>query len=130
MAGEPGTDGFNLQRFRPYLRLLALARLDPRLAAKLDASDVVQQTMLEAHRDRADFRGTTSGEWAAWLRRILARNLANALRDFRRDRRDIAREQALEALLVKSSLRVEAWLAAAESSPSARAEAAEEQARL
>src|SRR5262249_9269140 len=102
MPTEPASDGFDLERFRPYVRLLARAGLDPRLAAKLDASDVVQQTMLEAHRDRAEFRGSTSGEWAAWLRQILVRNLANALRDFRRDRRDISREKALEALLAKS----------------------------
>ena len=52
--------------------------------------------------------------------------LANALRDFRRDRRDVNREQALEA----SSARVEAWLAAEQSSPSERAERSEEAARL
>src|SRR5581483_6070849 len=123
-------DGSDLEGFRDYLRLLARARLDPRLAAKLDPSDVVQQTLLEAHKERAAFRGQTRGDLAAWLRQILARNLANALRDFRRDRRDVARERALDAIAQDSSARVEAWLAAEQSSPSARAERQEEAARL
>jgi RNA polymerase sigma-70 factor (ECF subfamily) len=123
-------DGLDLDGFRDYLRLLARARLDPRLAAKLDPSDVVQQTLLEAHKERAAFRGGTRAEMAAWLRQILARNLANALRDFRRDKRDLARERALEAIVADSSARVEAWLAAEQSSPGDRAERQEEAARL
>ncbi len=123
-------DGLDLEGFRDYLRLLARARLDPRLAAKLDPSDLVQQTLLEAHKERAAFRGGTRAELAAWLRQILARNLANALRDFRREKRDLARERALEALIEDSSARVEAWLAAEQSSPSDRAERQEEGARL
>src|SRR6516225_5694382 len=88
-------DGPDLEAFRTYLRLLARAGLDPRLQAKLDPSDIVQQTLLEAHKDLADFRGQSPEELRAWLRQVLARNLVNALRDFRRDKRDVAREQAL-----------------------------------
>ena len=50
------------ERFRSYLLLLARVRLDPRLRPKFDASDVVQQTLLEAHRDLAQFRGRTVAE--------------------------------------------------------------------
>src|SRR5262249_47497652 len=76
------------------------------------------------------FHGRTREELAAWLRQILARNLANALRDFRRDKRDVAREQALEDLAAASSAQVEAWLAAEQSSPSQRAERKEETTRV
>jgi RNA polymerase sigma-70 factor (ECF subfamily) len=124
------TDASDLERYRCYLRLLARARLDPRLRAKLDPSDVVQQTMLEAYQGLDGFRGRTAEEMAGWLRQILARNLANALRDFRRDRRDVAREQALDGLVDDSSARIDAWLAAEQSSPSARAERQEEALRL
>jgi RNA polymerase sigma-70 factor (ECF subfamily) len=96
--------------FRDYLRLLARAQLNPRLQAKLDASDLVQQTLLEAHRDFARFRGSNSGELAAWLRQILARNLANVARDLGRDKRDVSREMSLEQGLAQSSLRLEASL--------------------
>jgi RNA polymerase sigma-70 factor (ECF subfamily) len=124
------TDASELERYRCYLRLLAQARLDPRLRSKIDPSDMVQQTLLEAYQGLDGFRGRSPEELAGWLRQILARNLANALRDFRRDRRDVAREQDLEALLRDSSLRVEAWLVAEQSSPSHRAERQEDALRL
>ena len=115
-------DEFAVERFRPYLRLLARARLDPLLRGKLDASDIVQQTLLEAHQGRGQFRGHTTGELAAWLRQILARNLANAVRDLRRDKRDVARERSLEAALEQSASALEAWLADEQSSPSRKAD--------
>ena len=67
-----------------YLAALARINLDPRLQSKLDPSDVVQQTMLQAHRALREFRGTTDAEMAAWLRQILARNLTHAIRDLQR----------------------------------------------
>jgi RNA polymerase sigma-70 factor (ECF subfamily) len=106
-----------LPEFRDYLRLLARAQLDPRLQAKFDASDLVQQTLLEAHRDVAQFHGTTRAEMAVWLRRILARNLANAVRDLGREKRDVSREESLERRLEESSVRLESWLADAGLSP-------------
>jgi RNA polymerase sigma-70 factor (ECF subfamily) len=130
MSPDARPDGGNLERYRSYLRLLARARLDPRLHAKLDPSDLVQQTLLEAYQGLDGFRGQTPEEMAAWLRQILARNLANALRDFQREKRDIAREQALEAQAQDSSARIEAWLAAEQSSPSAGLQRQEAAARL
>jgi RNA polymerase sigma-70 factor (ECF subfamily) len=127
---DPDADGRGLEQFRDYLRLLARLRLDPRLRAKLDPSDVVQQTLLEAHKGLAQFRGRTLAERAAWLRQILARNLANAVRDLTRDRRDVNRERSLEAAVEESASRLEAWLAAEQSSPSERAERGEEAVRL
>jgi RNA polymerase sigma-70 factor (ECF subfamily) len=115
-----------LERFRSYLQLLARLHLDPRLRGKLDASDVVQQTLLQAHQAQEQFRGQTDGEQAAWLRQIMARNLAHAVRDFGRGKRDLAREQSLDAALDASSARLEAWLAAEQSSPSQRAERKEQ----
>jgi RNA polymerase sigma-70 factor (ECF subfamily) len=113
---------FRLERFRDYLRLLAELHLDRRLQAKLDASDVVQQTLLEAHRDLDKFRGQTEEELAAWLRQTLVHNLANAARDFGRDKRDVRRERSLEDSIGHSSYRLEAWLASGDSSPSHRAD--------
>ena len=49
---------------------------------KVDASDLVQETMLEAHRDFERFRGGTEQEWLAWLKRILARNAADFVRRY------------------------------------------------
>jgi RNA polymerase sigma-70 factor (ECF subfamily) len=105
-------------------------RLDARLRSKLDASDVVQQTLLEAHAGQAQFRGQSVGEQAAWLRRILARNLANAVRDLGRAKRDVGLERSIEASVNESASRLEAWLAAEQSSPSQRAERQEQAVRL
>jgi RNA polymerase sigma-70 factor (ECF subfamily) len=127
MTDHPSAEReLDLHRYRDYLLLLARTQLDPRLRARLDPSDIVQQSLLEAHACSAQFRGTTSGELAAWLRRILAHNLANALRDLGRAKRDIAREQSLEEAIDQSSARLEAWLQADQDSPSAHAEQGEQ----
>lgn len=118
MDADAKGDDRPLEVYRDYLLLLARARVGGRLRAKLDPSDVVQQTLLEAHRDRAQLRGDDP---APWLRQILARNIANAARDLGRARRDVARERSLEAALDESSARLEAFLAADESSPSFKA---------
>jgi RNA polymerase sigma-70 factor (ECF subfamily) len=81
---------------RNYLKVVARAQVESGLQAKVDASDVVQQTLLEAYRDFRNFRGSTEAEWLAWLRRILAHNAANFVRHYRgTDKRQAGREVAL-----------------------------------
>jgi RNA polymerase sigma-70 factor, ECF subfamily len=119
-----------VEQYTDYLRLLARLHLAPQLRGKLDASDVVQKTVLLAHAKRDQFRGRTEGEWVGWLRAILARNLAGALREFGAAGRDIHRERSIEAGLEASVSRVEQWLAADQSSPSQRASRHEQLVRL
>ena len=90
----------------------------------------MQQTLLEAFQKRDQFRGATDAERAAWLRRILAHNLADALRAFGRDKRDLDRERSLEESLRASSLRLERWLATGDASPSEQVERQERAIRL
>lgn len=83
---------------RSYLVVLARAQIDARMQGKVDASDVVQQTMLEAHRDFARFQGGTGQEWLAWLRRILSHNAADLIRRYRGTaKRQAGREVAIAA---------------------------------
>src|SRR5437762_6606835 len=104
--GEPAESAAGwerpLERYRAYLHLLARLHLAPQLRGKLDPSDVVQQTLLQAHEKRGQFRGQGEGARAAWLRAILANNLGEAVRRFTRQQRDVALERSLEGTLADS----------------------------
>src|SRR4051812_26573615 len=75
--GGPADVWSLLALYRDYLTRLAAARMPPGLRAKAGPSDLVQDTLLEAHRDFARFRGRTEAEWLGWLRRILVHNLGH-----------------------------------------------------
>ena len=68
---------------RSYLGIVARSQVETWLRAKVDASDLVQETMLEAFRDFERFGGNSEQEWLAWLRRILAHNVADFVRRYR-----------------------------------------------
>jgi RNA polymerase sigma-70 factor (ECF subfamily) len=123
-------DDWALDRYSQYLRLLARLNLDHRLSAKLDASDIVQQTLLQAHEHKDQFRGQSEAELIGWLRTILANNLACAARRFATEARDLGRERSLQDSLNESSVRLEGLLAAEQSSPSERVMRVEELVRL
>jgi len=107
-----------LDRFRGYLTVLARTHLGSRYDRRVDASDIVQMTLLEAHQKRAHFRGDTRTEMAGWLRTMLVHNVADAVRAMERDKRDIRRERSLETEISDSFSRAHDWLAADHTSPS------------
>ncbi len=110
-----------LEDFRAYLRLLARLQFDQQLQGKVDLSGVVQQTLWEAHQHLRDRPPAEAADLPPLLRRLLANNLADEARKAGALKRDAAREQSLEAL-ERSSVRLEAFLAAEQSSPDERAE--------
>lgn len=76
--GDSQAKGELLDRFRPYLNVIAQRLLDERLKGRMDFSDVVQATYLEASRDFDSFRGESIESFLAWLRNILRHNISTA----------------------------------------------------
>lgn len=116
MFQGPAEVGEQLEGYRAYLDLLARAQLPAALRSQLGSSDIVQQTLLQAHRKRDQFHGRSEGEFRAWLRAILARLVVDAAR--RHGLKQPGRAQSLERALEESSQRLEQWLASEGSSPS------------
>jgi RNA polymerase sigma-70 factor (ECF subfamily) len=130
MAQPANASGPQVERFREYLCVLARAHVHPRHPSRIEASDLVQQTLLEACQEQNQFRGQSDAELAAWLKQMLVHNLADALRGCDRAKRDVRRERSLEARIEDSFSRAEDWLAATQSSPSQQAIRIEELLRL
>ena len=116
------------ERYRGYLLFLARQHAAADLRGKLDPSGVVQQTLLEAHAAAEQLAGLDSQRRLAWLRTALARNLADEAKRFRAGKRDAGRERPID--VDASASRLEAWLAAEQSSPSQQADRAEQLLRL
>jgi RNA polymerase sigma-70 factor (ECF subfamily) len=97
-AGSRDALGQVLENYRAYLLLIANRELDPEIRAKGGASDLVQETFLEAQRDFGRFQGTTGGQLQAWLQEILQHNVANFVRHYRYTaKRAVGREVRLDA---------------------------------
>jgi RNA polymerase sigma-70 factor (ECF subfamily) len=105
-------------QYEPYLRMLARTQARKAYQAKLGASDMVQQVMLQAVQGLDGFRGGTEAEFRGWLRKILAHHLCHLDRDMHRDKRDVRREQSMEQKLAASSMRLEGLLAGDGPTPS------------
>jgi RNA polymerase sigma-70 factor (ECF subfamily) len=121
--GEPAGLDELARRYRDDLLSLARRQLGPRLQGRFDASDVVQQALLEAVRALTAFRGGSEAELAAWLRGLLPRVLAHEVRRHAGSQlRDVRREVGPE---VQADL-----LAAEQTTPSQAADRAEQQGHL
>jgi RNA polymerase sigma-70 factor (ECF subfamily) len=119
-----------LQQYRNYLVVLAATQIEKRLQPRVSPSDVVQETMLRAHKNFGQFRGTTEQELLAWLRQILVNNLAKFVEQHMlAARRDVRREVSIERLgaaLEQSTIQLAALLPDAEKTPSMAVEQREE----
>jgi RNA polymerase sigma-70 factor (ECF subfamily) len=96
-AGAADALGQVLEACRGYLLTIAQRELDPALQAKGGASDLVQNTLLDAFQDFGQFQGGTEDDLLQWLRRLLLNNLTDFTRRYRAtDKRQVAREVPLE----------------------------------
>ena len=121
-SGDQDSVGELLGVYRDYLLGIAVARLDPRIRARCNPSDVVQETLLEAFRDFHQFRGGLEREFLAWIRQILANNLARMVEiHLLTDKRDLRRERRIEPVTNASGSRLENrdhWFTDSGASPS------------
>jgi RNA polymerase sigma-70 factor (ECF subfamily) len=96
--GRPDALGQLLQGYRLYLLRIAHSAVPAGLVAKASSSDVVQDTLLRALANFADFRGETLAELQCWLRTILLNEVGRLTRRYQAtDKRQVDREVALPA---------------------------------
>ena len=119
--GSDGARGALLDLYRPYLYLLARVHIDRRIQAKLDDSDLVQDTVLQAHRNLTEFNGQTEAELTQWLRQIMVRVSIEKSRHYTRQRRDVRLEERLQGELNRSSMEIGRALVSPGSSPTQKA---------
>jgi RNA polymerase sigma-70 factor (ECF subfamily) len=118
-TGDGQSLGALLATHERYLKLLADVQLGQRLRRKVDASDIVQETFLEAHRGIQRFEGSTGEQLVAWLKTILAARLANTMRHYVGTKaRDVRLEEQIGQSIEQSSISLQTMLADPHSSPS------------
>jgi RNA polymerase sigma-70 factor (ECF subfamily) len=129
LGGDQAALGRLLEAQRRALHRLAERQLEGRIAARVDASDVIQQTFLEAHRSFPQFDGQDARDLAAWLKGILDHKVATAIRDHTLlQKRNLSRERSLDDSQGGAPLKQ--GLHAGHSSPSQKAIRGEEEERL
>jgi RNA polymerase sigma-70 factor (ECF subfamily) len=69
-----------LERYRGYLRRMVAVRLDRRLTARVDASDVVQETLVEAARRLDDYLRDRPIPFYGWLRQLAGERIVDTHR--------------------------------------------------
>ncbi len=104
--GDKIAIGLMLEWYCNYLTILASTQLDNRLRRRVSPSDLVQETMMAAHRDFGDFRGGSERELIGWLRQILIHRLHHAIDEHvKAGKRDIRREVSMENIHAPSIAR-------------------------
>ena len=117
--GDEAAFAHLLALYRNYLAVLARVHIDQQLQSKADRSDLVQETLMQAHKDFHQFRGSSEAELIAWLRKIMATKGAKLARRFYgTQRRDVQLERRLGEDLERSASAIETALADSALSPS------------
>jgi RNA polymerase sigma-70 factor (ECF subfamily) len=121
--GDRNAQGMLLDHFRPRLCQWARRRIEGKLRARIDESDVAQQSCLSALRNFHQFGGANLDEFAAWLRQIHEQNVRDAIRDHTvYEKRAVSKEARADDLLLAAPGR--------RASPSQRAIQAERAAKI
>ncbi len=122
-AGQGNDDARRtlLERYREFLRRMVASRLDRRLAARLDPSDIVQETLAEAATRMDDYLKNPTLPFFGWLRLIATDHILDAHRQHMlAQKRSISRERRLPELTDESAVDLVHQLMAHDTSPSNR----------
>jgi RNA polymerase sigma-70 factor, ECF subfamily len=119
-----------LEQYRPLLRLQVRGMVLGRLARRFDESDVVQEALARAQTGIDQFRGASEPELIAWLQTVLASALKDLARRQQAGKRDVRREQQVDAAVGESAVRLEKMLTGNGEAPSAALHRADRAARL
>ena len=124
---NPSSSGY-LTDYHAWLRLMASLQLGGRWERKFDASDIAQQTLLEAWKAESQFRGNSQGERITWLRTILGRVISREIRQYDgTQKRDPKRELSLQHSIDESSILLSQFAASNTNTPSVNADNREQQ---
>ncbi len=116
--------------YRAYLETLTFIQINPRLRSKFNMSDIVQDTLVKALRDRERIEAMDADARKRWLRKMLVHTLLDEIDRWRAQQRDVGREESLDAVAAESSCRLKSWIVAEGTSPSGQAAQHEEALRL
>jgi RNA polymerase sigma-70 factor (ECF subfamily) len=83
-----------MERHRDSLHRMVRCRLNPGLARRVDASDIVQDALLTASQRLAEYLRSPTMPFHAWLRQLARDRLADVYRRELAEKRDVAREQS------------------------------------
>jgi RNA polymerase sigma-70 factor, ECF subfamily len=94
--GEADALGALLEYYRPRLRQMVRLWLDPQLTVRVDPSDIIQETYLDAKRQLRRYLHEPNVLFYVWLRGLAQQRIANAARHHRQTQaRSVAREEFL-----------------------------------
>lgn len=118
-----------LRRLRPALVSLAEALISPSMRSELDASDLVQQTLLEAHLGIKSISNFSEQQVMTWLREALRHNVVDAARHLKTQKKNVCRNRRIIDLY-STVMRIADLLVADQTSPSQRLEHEEQVTKL
>jgi RNA polymerase sigma-70 factor (ECF subfamily) len=100
-----------IQHFRPILLSIAEAIISPALRGHLEASDLVQQTLLEAHCDAAKLADADGAKLFVWLQKSLKHNLIDAVKHLQTKKRDMGRQVRISEVEESFDRLEQLWIA-------------------
>ena len=102
VGGDSSATAALLDRHRDQLRRMIAVRLDARIAARVDPSDVIQETLAVAHRQLSEYLPKRPLPFYLWLRRIACDRLADLhRRHFRAKRRSVGAKSCWPSLTTR-----------------------------